>query len=146
HILGTGGIGWHLAGVLKAFGTETTGYNTKGRKVEIFDRTHPLVNLHARVGEGDKVINKLPTTGSTRSLLNEDTCRKMKDTAVFVNIGRGDIMTDDTVNAVLSEGYIRHMILDVFNQEPLPSDHKFYEYDNLTITPHASSKTPEYLT
>src|SRR5699024_3853543 len=42
HILGTGSIGSHLAGVLKAFGTETPGYNTKGREVENFDRTHPV--------------------------------------------------------------------------------------------------------
>ncbi|WP_017549266.1 D-2-hydroxyacid dehydrogenase [Salinicoccus carnicancri] len=146
HILGTGSIGSHLAGVLKAFGTETTGYNTKGGEVENFDQTLPVDELHAHIGEADIVINILPSTGSTRGMLNEETFRKMKDTAIFVNIGRGDIMTDDTVNAVLSEGYIRHMILDVFNQEPLPSDHKFYEYDNLTITPHASSKTPEYLT
>ncbi|AKG74465.1 D-2-hydroxyacid dehydrogenase [Salinicoccus halodurans] len=146
HILGTGSIGSHLAGVLKAFGTKTTGYNTKGREVENFDQTYSIIDLGSHINEADIVINILPSTENTRGLLTEDTFKKMKDTGVFVNIGRGDIMTDETVNTVLSERHIRYMILDVFNQEPLPEDHEFYNYDNLTITPHASSKTPEYLT
>lgn len=146
HILGTGSIGVRLAGVLKAFGTKTTGYNTRGREVEYFDQTYPISELHEHINEADIVINILPSTEDTRGLLTEETFRRMKNTGVFVNIGRGDIMTDETVNAVLSKEYIRHMILDVFNQEPLVEDHEFYNYDNLTITPHASSKTPEYLT
>lgn len=146
HIMGTGSIGSHLAGVLKAFGTHTVGYNTKGRTVENFDRTYSIDDMHGHINEADIVINILPSTESTRGMLTEETFIKMKDSGIFVNIGRGDIMTDETVNAVLTGGYIRHMILDVFNQEPLPADHEFYKYDNLTITPHASSKTPEYLT
>lgn len=146
HILGTGSIGAHLAGVLKAFGTKTAGYNTKGREVENFDRTYPISELHAHISEADVVINILPSTADTKGLLKDETFSMMKDTSVFVNIGRGDVMTDETIKAVLSKGLIRHMILDVFNQEPLPEDHEFYKFDNLTITPHASSKTPEYLT
>ncbi|WP_411842271.1 D-2-hydroxyacid dehydrogenase [Salinicoccus sp. HZC-1] len=146
HILGTGSIGSHLAGVLKAFGTNTAGYNTEGREVENFDQTHPVSDIHSHINEADIVINILPSTEDTRGLLTEETFKKMKDSSVFVNIGRGDIMTDETVSAVLSGRYIRHMMLDVFNREPLPEDHEFYSYDNLTITPHASSKTPEYLT
>ena len=145
HILGTGSIGSHLAKVLQAFGTQVAGYNTTGHEVEAFDHTYAISELEGHIGEADIVINILPSTDKTRGLLDAGIFDRMKETAVFVNIGRGDVMTDETISHVLEEGMIRHMILDVFNEEPLPSDHIFYTYDNLTITPHASSKTEGYL-
>lgn len=145
HLLGTGSIGSHLAKVLRVFGTEVVGYNTTGHEVEDFDRTHAISELEKYINDADIVINILPSTDETRAMLEADLFEKMKESAVFVNIGRGDIMTDETISEVLEKGLIRHMILDVFNEEPLPADHVFYTYDNLTITPHASSKTEGYL-
>ncbi|MFC3418533.1 D-2-hydroxyacid dehydrogenase [Salinicoccus hispanicus] len=145
HVLGTGSIGSHLAKVLRVFGTEVVGYNTTGHAVEEFDHTHPMDELAQHINEADIIINILPSTEETRGMLETDLFEKMKESAVFVNIGRGDIMTDETISEVLEQGMIRHMILDVFNHEPLPADHVFYTYDNMTITPHASSKTEGYL-
>ena len=54
-------------------------------------------------------------------------------------------MTDDTLKEILTEKYIAHVMSDVFNEEPLPSDSPFYDFDNLTITPHCSAKTDMYL-
>ena len=146
HILGTGSIGCHLAGAFKALGLETGGYNTRGRDAENFDKTYPIDRLFDHVEAADILINVLPSTEHTRGLLTEGIFKEMKDESVFVNIGRGDVITDDTVRRVLDTAHIRHMILDVFNEEPLSEDHVFYSYDNLTITPHASSKTKAYLT
>lgn len=145
HILGTGSIGSHLASVLEAFGLKTTGYNTTGHEAEGFQAVHAISDLNAEIGTADIVVNILPSTPDTKHMLDLDFFKEMKESAVFVNIGRGDIMTDETITAVLEEGMIRHMILDVFNEEPLPKIHEFYTFDNLTITPHASSKTSGYL-
>ncbi|GAB3059883.1 D-2-hydroxyacid dehydrogenase [Salinicoccus sesuvii] len=145
HLLGTGSIGSHLAEVMRIFGTEVVGYNTTGHKVEGFDRTYAIGELKQHISDADIVINILPSTAETRGMLEVDIFEEMKKSAVFVNIGRGDIMNDETISKVLEKSLIRHMILDVFNQEPLPADHVFYTYDNLTITPHASSKTEGYL-
>ncbi|MFB9861603.1 D-2-hydroxyacid dehydrogenase [Salinicoccus siamensis] len=145
HILGTGSIGSHLASVLEAFGLKTTGYNTTGHEAEGFQAVHAISDLNTEIGAADIVVNILPSTPDTKHMLDLDFFKEMKESAVFVNIGRGDIMTDETITAVLEEGMIRHMILDVFNEEPLPKTHEFYTFDNLTITPHASSKTSGYL-
>ncbi|MHC0552053.1 NAD(P)-dependent oxidoreductase [Salinicoccus sp. CNSTN-B1] len=145
HILGTGSIGSHLASVLEAFGLKTTGYNTTGHEAEGFQAVHAISDLNAEIGTADIVVNILPSTPDTKYMLDLDFFKEMKESAVFVNIGRGDIMTDETITVVLEEGMIRHMILDVFNEEPLPENHEFYAFDNLTITPHASSKTSGYL-
>jgi phosphoglycerate dehydrogenase-like enzyme len=145
HILGTGSIGSHLAQVLSAFGVNTVGYNTNGRAVEGFDRLHPLDDLMDHIGEADILINILPSTEATTGLLTMDHFHKMKGDSVFVNIGRGDITPDEVLIKVLEEKIIGHLILDVFNEEPLDSDSPFYKYDNITITPHASSKTSGYI-
>lgn len=145
HILGTGSIGSHLAQILSAFGVNTVGYNTNGRAVEGFDRSHPLDDLMNHIGEADILINILPSTEATTGLLTKDHFHKMKDDSVFVNIGRGDIVPDEVLFEVLEEKIIGHLILDVFNKEPLESESPFYKYDNITITPHASSKTSGYI-
>ncbi|CAM4351164.1 D-2-hydroxyacid dehydrogenase [Lacicoccus alkaliphilus] len=145
HILGTGSIGSHLAQVLSAFGVDTVGYNTDGRAVEGFRRTHTLDGLMRHIGEADILINILPSTEATTGLLTVEHFHEMKDDSVFVNIGRGDIAPDEVLIEVLEEEIIGHLILDVFNEEPLDSDSPFYKYDNITVTPHASSKTGGYI-
>src|SRR5699024_10470497 len=66
------------------------------------------------------------------------------DDSVFLNIGRGDLITDETLKYVLDNKVINHLILDVFNNEPLESDSFVYQYDNITVTPHASARTDLY--
>lgn len=145
HILGTGSIGSRLAEVLSTFGLQTVGYNTNGRVVPPFDENQPLEDLLLYLGSADIVVNILPSTEDTRQLLTTSHFKQMKDDAIFINIGRGDVVSDEVVLETLTGNYISHMILDVFNEEPLPSTHPFYQLDNITITPHASSKTSQYL-
>lgn len=145
HILGTGSIGSHLAEVLSAFGVNTVGYNTNGREITKFDTAYPLDDLMDHIGEADILINILPSTETTRSLLTDEHFKAMKEDSVFVNIGRGDIAEDEVLLKVLEDDTIGHMIIDVFNAEPLGPDSPFYKYDNITITPHASSKTSGYI-
>lgn len=144
-ILGTGNIGTRLAKLLSAFDVKVIGFNTLGREVNHFEKTLPIIELKNRLGEADIVVNILPSTNKTRGLLDIEMFEKMKDSALFLNIGRGDVMTDETMIEVLKNRIIRHMLLDVFNEEPLKEDSVFYEFDNVTITPHASSKTSEYI-
>ena len=60
----------------------------------------------------------------------------MKPSAYFINIGRGKVCKiDDLANAIES-GTIAGAGLDVFEQEPLPSDHKLWGLPNVLMTPH----------
>ena len=145
HILGTGNIGSHLAKALQIFGVETHGYNTNGRPIDGFDKTHKIDDLNEVVTTADILVNILPSTEKTTGLLKADTFKAMKDEGIFVNIGRGTVMTDETLTEVLEGQYIAHVLSDVFNEEPLPEGSPFYDYDKLTITPHCSAKTDMYL-
>lgn len=144
HILGTGSIGSHLAKALQVFGVWTVGYNTDGRSIEGFDQTHEISELNAKIGTADIMVNILPSTPSTTNFLQTETFKLMKDEAVFLNIGRGTVMTDKVLMEVLEQKYIAQVLSDVFNEEPLPADSPLYNYDNLTITPHCSAKTRMY--
>lgn len=144
HILGTGSIGSHLAKALQIFGARTTGYNTNGRSIEGFDQTYSIKELNDRIQTADMMINILPATPGTTNFLQTDTFKAMKDEAVFLNIGRGTVMTDDVLLEVLEQKYIAHVLSDVFNEEPLAADSPLYNYENLTITPHCSAKTRMY--
>ena len=144
HILGTGSIGSHLAKALQIFGVRTVGYNTNGRLIEGFDQTHAISELNSQIGSADIMVNILPSTRETTNFLQTATFKAMKDEAVFLNIGRGTVMTDEALIEVLEQKYIAHVLSDVFNEEPLPADSPLYTFDNLTITPHCSAKTRMY--
>lgn len=144
HILGTGSIGSHLAKALQIFGVRTVGYNTDGRSIEGFDQTHAISELNSQIGSADIMVNILPSTKKTTNFLQTDTFKAMKEEAVFLNIGRGTVMTDEVLIEVLEQKYIAHVLSDVFNEEPLPADSPLYTFDNLTITPHCSAKTSMY--
>ena len=58
--------------------------------------------------------------------------------ASVINLGRGQHVDDADLIAALDSGHIEAATLDVFRQEPLPSDHPFWAHPGITITPHAS--------
>lgn len=146
HIFGTGSIGAHIAKVLQVFGVKTTGYNTDGRQVDGFDETFPITDKNQHVDRADIVISILPKTEGTNEIFDQTFFDSMDESAIFVNIGRGNVVSDAVLHYVLENKIIEHMILDVFNTEPLQEDSPFYNYENLTVSPHSSATTSAYYT
>ena len=89
----------------------------------------------------DYLINLLPNTSSTRDLLNYQTMSTLKRGAYVINVGRGQTLVDEDLIALLDNGYLSGACLDVFRNEPLPSDHQFRNHNKILITPHNSSTT-----
>ncbi|WP_163100618.1 D-2-hydroxyacid dehydrogenase [Peribacillus alkalitolerans] len=144
-ILGAGAIGSEIARLSKAFGMKTVGINTSGNEVEYFDHMHKLDELKAVLPTADYIVSILPSTNDTKNLLNNEHFQLMKSSAVFMNIGRGDLFEDHVLLKALEEGQIEHAILDVFHEEPLPVNHPYWKMENVTMTPHTSSVTKNYL-
>ncbi len=135
-IVGAGGIGRQLIAYLKPFGVHITAVNRSGRAVEGADVTIPIEQVDQVWGEADFVINILPATAATEHFFGAEIFRAMKDSAVFVNVGRGStVVTDDLVEA-LREGSIAGAGLEVVDPEPLPEGHPLYDLPNATMTPH----------
>ncbi|CAH0246442.1 Putative 2-hydroxyacid dehydrogenase HI_1556 [Peribacillus sp. Bi96] len=144
-ILGAGAIGGEVARLGKAFRMTIMGVNRSGKPVESIDRLYTLDHLLEALPEADYIISVLPSTVETKDLLQKEHFKAMKDSAVFVNIGRGDLVNEEVLIEALETKELAHAILDVFDPEPLGKGHPFWRMENVTVTPHLSSKSGEYL-
>jgi phosphoglycerate dehydrogenase-like enzyme len=144
-VLGAGAIGSEIARIGKAFNMKTTGVNSTGKSVEHFDRMFTLGDYEGFLPQADYIVAVLPSTGDTRYILKEDHFDGMKNSAVFINIGRGDLVEESILLEAAREKKIGQIFLDVFEVEPLPADHPFWQEEGITITPHMSSITKMYM-
>ncbi|KMY53115.1 3-phosphoglycerate dehydrogenase [Bacillus sp. FJAT-27231] len=144
-MLGTGAIGTEIARLAKAFRMETTGVNRSGHENAYFDRIYTMDKLSTLLPQADFIVSILPSTEETRHLLKKEDFEAMKGTAAFINIGRGDLLEEEVLMEALKNNEIAHAYLDVFVEEPLPDNHPLWSQENVTITPHISSVTSEYV-
>lgn len=144
-ILGIGAIGGEVARLAKAFNMKIIGVNRSGREAEWADEIFPMENFRAALPQADFIVSVLPSTKETKHFLDAGDFEMMKDTAVFINIGRGDLVKDEVLRTALQEKKIAHAYLDVFYEEPLKESDPFWMMENVTVTPHISSLTKNYL-
>ncbi|WP_409297069.1 D-2-hydroxyacid dehydrogenase [Peribacillus sp. SCS-26] len=144
-VIGAGAIGREVARLAKAFGMSVAGINRDGRPAEHFDRTAGMQKLMDEIPSGDYIVSVLPSTEETKHFLTEQHFNAMKESAIFINIGRGDAVEEKVLLGALRNGSIRHAVLDVFHEEPLPAEHPYWEMDTVTISPHISSISQNYL-
>lgn len=144
-ILGPGAIGSEVGRILQAFEVYTVGFNRSGKSVPYMNETYTMDKLKEWLPKADTVISILPSTKETRHLLTYEDFKLMKDSCIFMNFGRGDLLKTEDLIRALEEKQIFHAVLDVYETEPLPSGHKLWELDNVTISPHISSRSSRYL-
>ena len=144
-ILGTGAIGGEIARMAKAFNMKTVGMNRSGKPTEYMDRIIQKNALIPALSQADYLISILPSTHETVGFLQAEHFKVMKNSAVFINIGRGDVVNENILLSSLANQEIAHAILDVFDSEPLAEGHPFWKMDNVTVTSHLSSRSYEYL-
>lgn len=90
------------------------------------------------VPQVDVLVSAAPSTPQTRRMFNEQVFRRMKKSAIFLGMSRGDLFDDMALVKALKEGWIAGAGLDVFPQEPIPSTHPIFECPNVVMTPHTS--------
>ncbi|WP_108649494.1 D-2-hydroxyacid dehydrogenase [Dongshaea marina] len=146
-LLGTGTIGQHVAATAKHFGMKTLGINQSGRHSDRFDRIYNTEALDKVLPQVDVIINTLPATPKTYHMLGEKQLRLCKPNAILFNVGRGSTIDTQALIEVMNDGHLGAAILDVFEQEPLPSQSPLWSIPNLIITPHISAYSfPEEVT
>ena len=143
-IVGTGQIGKQTGKLAKAFDMHTIGVNRSGRDVDYMDEQYTQENLADALPKADVVVNILPSTDETKNLFDYALFKKMKSSAIFINVGRGTtVVTDDLLKA-LDDKLIAFAALDVVHEEPLPSDHPLYKRTDVLLTPHISGDFDNY--
>lgn len=144
-IIGPGAIGSEIGRLLQAFGVQTIGCNRSGEAAEYMEETIAFERILDMLPSADIVISVLPSTEATRNMLGREHFKAMKNDALFMNFGRGDLFEDKTLIEALEKREIGQAVLDVFTQEPLPKDHPYWNMPNLVISPHVSSHSGNYI-
>jgi phosphoglycerate dehydrogenase-like enzyme len=142
-IVGLGGIGAETARLCAAFGLTVIGVDARRTdQPEGVSALYPANQLDALLPRADFVILTVPHTPETDGFFDAGRFGRMKPSAFFVNIGRGQTTRLDDLVAILREGRIAGAALDVFEQEPLPPSHPLWTMPNVLMTPHVAGYGP----
>jgi D-2-hydroxyacid dehydrogenase (NADP+) len=144
-ILGVGAIGEAIAKKCKAFDMTVLGIDPVPRNIDAVDVFYTLDNFQDVIPQMDYFISVAPSTPYNRKMLNADIFSKMKPTAFFINMGRGEVVDEDALLQALKSHKIAGAALDTFHQEPLPPEHPFWGMDNIIITPHVGGLSDIYV-
>lgn len=138
-VMGLGDIGCYYARMAKALGAYVIGVKRRATdKPDCVDELYTTEQFDEVVGRADIIMSVLPGTPATTYFYTIDRFKKMKDSAIFINCGRGNAVSMDMLYEALSNNMISCAGVDVFEIEPLPKDSKLWGLKNLAITPHAS--------
>ena len=139
-IIGMGAIGVSISRRARAFGM-TVVYHNRNQRID--DKIHKTtyMELDDLLATSDVVCVMAPLTDETYHMCDEAFFKKMKNTALFVNVGRGPIVDTDALINALKTGEIDYAALDVTDPEPLPADHPLLDVENCLIVPHIGSYT-----
>ena len=138
-LLGVGSIGAHLAQTAKCFDMTVRGYTRSSEacpEVDAFYHGKDLIEFAKGL---DYLVGILPNTAGTRHIVDASVLNALPSHALFINVGRGSALDEAALVEALNHKKIAGAILDVFEQEPLPSDHPFWDTPNLLLTFHTSA-------
>lgn len=135
-VVGAGSIGGEVSQLLRATGMQVTGLARSSRDDPRFDRVLVNDRLLELLPEADFVVITAPLTEDTRGLFDRHTFAAMKPTARLINVGRGPIVVTDDLIEALNSSTIAGAALDVFEEEPLPSEHPLWDMPNVMISAH----------
>ena len=141
-VLGMGPIGLEVARLAAEFGMEPTIVRRAVRGDEPWP-TRTLAELTDVVAEHDAVIVALPLTDETRGVISAEVVGAMRPGALFVNVGRGELVDQPALTAALADGRLGGAGLDVTDPEPLPVDDPLWDLPNVIITPHVAGRSRE---
>jgi len=137
-VVGLGDIGGSIAKLARALGMRVIGVTRSGRASRDACRVYRTKARRAALAHADFVILTLPLSDETRGLVGPAELAAMKPTAWLLNLARGPIVDEAALLAALRARRIGGAVLDVFDTEPLPTDHPLWGFDNVVVTPHIS--------
>lgn len=135
-IVGMGNIGKRVAGLAKAFGCKVIFHSITGKST---CTEYEQVDKDTLLTESDFLSLHCPLSDLSRNFIDKDALRKMKKTAILINVARGPVVNNPDLYEALMNGEIQAAGLDVLEKEPLEISNplsKIQDSNQLIITPH----------
>lgn len=145
-IVGFGNIGKRIAQVAEILGMEVmVAKNTEkdnAKTSSVIEKDGFLrYDLDEVLEKCDILTLHVPLTDSTRNLINLEKMKKMKKSAVILNLARGPVINQEDLYFALKNKIIKSAAVDVTSVEPIEKNSKLFELDNILITPHIAWKS-----
>ncbi len=142
-IIGVGKIGAEVARLSRAFGMTVLGTKRNPSSVDPaslhLDRLYPLNDLHSLLQASEYLVMIAPHTPETERMISSTELALLPRGAFLINIGRGATIDEAALIAALRSGHLGGAALDVFAEEPLPTDSSLWNMPNVLISPHSAS-------
>ncbi|WP_165721323.1 MULTISPECIES: glyoxylate/hydroxypyruvate reductase A [unclassified Pseudoalteromonas] len=138
-ILGYGELGKACAQKLINNGFKVSAWaqsNKSAANVEIF---YGEEGLNSMLSDVDYLVCLLPLTQATTGIINHSMLAKLPKHAVVINVARGAHVVQQDLLSALNNDSLRAATLDVFDQEPLASNHPYWGNPKITLTPHCAA-------
>lgn len=142
-IVGMGRIGETVAKRATGFDMNIQYHNRSRSEKAEQELGAKYVSFDELIETSDFVVNLTPLTAETKGMFNKDVFRKMKETAIFVNAGRGGSVVEMDLVQAIENNQIAGAGLDVFEKEPIPEDHPLLQFPNVVCLPHIGSSSVE---
>lgn len=141
-IMGLGELGRPVAEQLAQLGYRLTGWSHTEKQIEGVTTFAGADNLNHFLQATRVLVCLLPLTKETEGILDLDTLKQLNHPGYLINVARGEHLVEEDLIYALDKGWLEGATLDVFNEEPLPDRHPFWNRENIIITPHVCSLTP----
>ena len=145
-IVGFGNIGKRVAQVAEILGMEVmVAKNTEKDNAKTDSAIEKggflRYDLDEVLEKCDVLTLHVPLTDSTRNLINLEKMKKMKKSAIILNLARGPVINQEDLYFALKNKIIKSAAIDVTNVEPIEKNSKLFELDNILVTPHIAWKS-----
>jgi phosphoglycerate dehydrogenase-like enzyme len=138
-LVGVGSIGGGAAVQLAKMPVHIIGVSRHGKPHPQVHEMVAIDQLDAVLPRMDYIFVSLPSTPETRGLFSRERLQLLKVGAGIINVGRGSTFDYDALADLLANGHLSGAVIDVFDEEPLPSDSPLWTAPNFVVTPHVSA-------
>jgi D-3-phosphoglycerate dehydrogenase len=143
-VLGIGYVGGRLAELCRGlFNMRVLAYDPYLTAEQVKARGAEKVELDALLAQADFVSVHCPLTKDSRKMMGAAQFARMKPEAYFVTTARGFIHDETALEEALANKRIAGAGLDVWEDEPPPSEHPLMRFDNVLVSPHTAGGTVE---
>lgn len=145
-LVGLGGIGRAVAARCAALGMVVSAV----RRSRAGGRPRGVVwvggprRLRTLARRSDVLVVAAPHTTQTRRMIDAAVLSALPRGAFVINVARGELLDDDALLAALDRGHVAGAALDVFDREPLPSEHRFWRHPRVLVSPHVSGVSDRF--